>query len=382
MSVINQMLVELERRRASGAERDRIPDHVRALPDDARSSSLPLTGIAAVLTAVALLAVGVWWWMQRPAERVPLPVAAVVAPPAPPQASAQPEEWIARRLTLDISQVPESRSEVPPPIETAAVVTPRETVAPAPASVPAPAPAPVQKPADAAPVAALRTLPSKPPVAERPVVERTTAQPVPAAALPPAEIDKQVREQTPRQRAETEYARGTAALHQGQFAEARSAFENALQIDPRHHSARQALVGVLLDGRRQADAMRVLQEGLQLAPSQHGFAMTLARLQLDGGDLDAGVETLARSLEYPGASPDYAAFYAGLLQRQQKHAEAVAQFERALRQRGGVGVWLLGLGVSLEALGRSAEAQEAYRRAKASGNLSAELQAFADQRLR
>lgn len=379
MSVINQMLVELERRRASGAERDRIPDHVRALPDDTRVRSLLLTGIAAVLTATALFAVGVWWWMQRPAEPAPSPVAAVVAPPTPPQAETRPEEWIARRLTLDISQVPESRSEVPPPIETAAVVAPRDSVAPVPARAPAP---PVQKPADAAPVAALRTLPSKPPVAERPVAERTTAPPVPAATLPPAEIDKQVREQTPRQRAETEYARGTAALHQGQFAEARSAFENALQIDPRHHPARQALVGVLLDGRRQADAMRVLQEGLQLAPSQHGFAMTLARLQLDGGDLDVGVETLARSLEYPGASPDYAAFYAGLLQRQQKHVEAVTQFERALRQRGGVGVWLLGLGVSLEALGRNAEAQEAYRRAKASGNLSAELQAFADQRLR
>ena len=374
MSVINQMLVELERRRASGAERNRIPDHVRALPDDTRLRSLPLSGFAAVLAAVALLAVGVWWWMQRPAEPVASPVAAVVAPPVPPQAETRPEEWVARRLTLDISQVPESASEVPPPIETAAVVAPRVT--------PAPAPAPVQKPADTAPVAALRPQPSKPPVAERPVVENTTAQPAPPAALLPVEIDKQVREQTPRQRAETEYARGTAALHQGQFAEARNAFENALQIDPRHHSARQALVGVLLDGRRQADAMRVLQEGLQLAPSQHGFAMTLARLQLDGGDLDAGVETLARSLEYPGASPDYAAFYAGLLQRQQKHAEAVAQFERALRQRGGVGVWLLGLGVSLEALGRSAEAQEAYRRAKASGNLSAELQAFAEQRLR
>lgn len=370
MSVINQMLVELERRRASGVERDRIPDHVRALPDDARLNSLPLTGIAAVLAAVALLAAGVWWWwMQRPAERVPSPVAAVVAPPAPPQAAAQPEEWIARRLTLDISQVPESAPEVTPPVETAAVIAQRGPAAPA----------PVQKPVEAAPAVVSRP-PAKPPVVERPVVEKTAARP--AAAPSPVEIDKQVREPTPRQRAETEYARGTTALHQGQFAEARSAFENALQIDPRHHSARQALVGVLLDGRRQADAIRVLQEGLQLAPSQHGFAMTLARLQLDGGDLDAGVGTLARSLEYPGASPDYVAFYAGLLQRQQKHAEAVAQFERALRQRGGVGVWLLGLGVSLEALGRNAEAQEAYRRARASGNLSAELQAFAEQRLR
>ena len=38
--------------------------------------------------------------------------------------------------------------------------------------------------------------------------------------------------------------------------------------------------------------------------------------------------------------------------------------------------------MSLDALGRGAEAQEAFRRAKASGNLSADLQAYVDQRLR
>lgn len=371
MSVINQMLVELERRRASGAERNRIPDHVRALPEASPARALPLAGIAAGLAVLAALAAGTWWWMQRPAEPVPPPVAAVVPPPAAAEAKPRPDEWIARRLTLDLSPLPESTPEVPPPVPTAAVVAPRSAAAPAPKPVAEAAPAPAAAP---------RPI-TKPPASERPVVEKAATPPAPVAA-PPAEIDKQLREPTPRQRADAEFARGSAALHQGQFAEARSAFENALQLDPGHHAARQALVGVLLDGRRHADAIRVLQEGLQLAPAQHGFAMTLARLQLDGGDLDAGARTLARSLEYPGASPDYVAFYAGLLQRQQKHAEAVAQFERALRQRSGVGVWLLGLGVSLEALGRSAEAQEAYRRAKASGNLSTELQAFAEQRLR
>ena len=34
MSVINQMLLDLDRRRASGEERNRIPDHVRALPGE------------------------------------------------------------------------------------------------------------------------------------------------------------------------------------------------------------------------------------------------------------------------------------------------------------------------------------------------------------
>lgn len=369
MSVINQMLVELERRRASGTERNRIPDHVRALPGDGQSRRLSLSAIAAVLAGVALLAAGAWWWLQQGSALLqPAPVAAGPALQEPP---LRQDEWIARRLTLDLSREPEVSAETPP-IATAAIVTPR-AAGPAQAEAEPPATRPPQKPS----------------VAERVAAERTTQQEakVPlretrAVHQPPAEIEKQVREPTPRQRADAEYARGTAALHQGQFAEARGAFEAALQIDATHHAARQALVGVLLDGRRHADAARVLQEGLQLSPGQHGFAMTLARLQVEAGELDAGAQTLARSLDYPGASPDHIAFHAGLLQRQQKHAEAVAQFQQALSRRGSVGVWLLGLGVSLEALGRTADAQEAYRRAKASGNLSADLQAFAEQRLR
>ena len=360
MSVINQMLVDLERRRASGEERNRIPDHVRVLPDDTQAvRRRPIWIIAAVLGA-ALIAAGAWWWLAgRLTATLPPGSPATVAVPVPEPASP-PEprtEFIARRLTLDLAQPPEPvnpapERDTPLPITTAAVIA-RPTPLPQPEIV-------ADKPRTPAPVV------------------KKTAEP-PSA---PVEIDKQVRQPTPRQRADAEYSKGAVALHRGQAAEARAAFEAALQIDPMHHGSRQALVGVLLDARQPALALRLLQEGLQLAPAQHGFAMTLARLQMDNGELDAGVQTLARSLEYPGVSPDYIAFYAGLLQRQQKHAEAAVQFQRALGQRGNVGVWLLGLGVSLEALGRGAEAQEAYRLAKASGNLSADLQSFADQKLR
>lgn len=363
MSVINQMLVDLERRRASGEERNRIPDHVRALPDEphvARGRVLP---IAAAVAVVMLISAGAWWWQsgRTPALTVPVSAPAAVATATVPVSEPEPRdtELIARRLTLDLASVPET--PVPaaaPALDTAAVIKPRT----------APAAPQVEVPVE------------RPRVAPAPVVKKN---PEAAAAAPaPVEIDKQVRKPTPRQRAEAEYARGAAALHQGQAAEARGAFEAALQIDPAYHGARQALVGTLLEARQSSEAMRVLQEGLQLAPAQQGFAMTLARLQLDNGELDTAAQTLARSLDYPDVSPDYIAFYASLLQRQQKHAEAVTQFQRALGRRRNAGVWLLGLGVSLEALGRGPEAQEAYRLAKSSGNLSADLQAFADQKLR
>lgn len=375
MSVINQMLVDLERRRASGEERNRIPDHVRALPDEphaVRGLGLPVVGAVA---GVVLLAVGTWWWLtgrpQAVSEPAFAPVAAAIVPVPAPGPEPRDTEFIARRLTLDLAYVPESvtaslvTGDAELPLETASVIKPRNT---------SPAPQ-VVVPQIEIPVATPRAAPV-------PVVKKT---PEPAAASPasaPVEIDKQVRKPTPRQRAEAEYAKGATALHQGRADEARAAFEAALQMDPAHHGARQALVGTLLDARQPASAIRVLQEGLQLAPEQQGFAMTLARLQLDNGELDTAAKTLARSLDYPDVSPDYIAFYASLLQRQQKHAEAVVQFQRALGRRRNVGVWLLGLGVSFEALGRGPEAQEAYRLAKSSGNLSAELQTFADQKLR
>jgi len=367
MSVINQMLMDLERRRASSAERNRIPAHVRALPGKTPEVSSRMPIVAAAVAVVIALAVGGWWIAQRNRGDVQpvqpaLPAAKAAVPKAPVESESV--EMIAQRMSFELSNMPElplQPASVPSPgVSTAAVVGREERVVVAERAAP-PAPAP----------AAQRSAPAK--------VAAAAGKP---ESNPRVEISKQVRELTPRQRADAEYARGVAALHQGRSGDARAAFEATLVIMPAHHAARQALVGTMLDVRQFADAAKVLQEGLNLAPAQYGFAMALARLQIEQGDLDAAVQTLARSVDHAAGSAEYAAFYAGLLQRQQKHVEAVEMFERALRQRGNSGVWLLGLGLSLEALGRGPEAQEAYRRAKSAGNLPGDLAAFVDQRLR
>ncbi|MBY0265806.1 MAG: tetratricopeptide repeat protein [Burkholderiales bacterium] len=374
MSVINQMLIDLERRRASGEERNRIPDHVRALPGaplpavDWRAPPL----LAAVALGVLLLATGAAWWWRDALPWWPsgLKQTLVTLPPADESGN------ITRRMSLELAQLPADTAGEGLSAQSIIVTQPPEWAEPR-GGVPKAA-AVEPAPASAMVATATVTASAKPPV-EAPSAKAEKSQ---ASMTAPAQINRREREQTPRQRAESEYARGAAALHQGRHAEARAAFEEALQIEPALHSARQALVGLMVDARQPAEAVRLLQDGLQLAPSQPGFAMMLARLQVERGELDAGVQTLARSLEYAASNADYAAFYAGLLQRQQRHAQAVEMFDRALRLRPGNGVWLLGMGLSLEALGRGNEAQEAFRRARASGNLPADLQNYADQRIR
>lgn len=380
MSVINQMLVDLERRRASTEERNRIPSHVRALPGD----PVPVgnkTPIIAVAIGIVALAAGGWWWFAgkpvymaapsvpvAPVTTTPATTPSAAPSPAVPAADQGAVEMIARRMSMDLAHVPETIAMESEKNASVGVATAKVISRPVSDS------APVAAPMKSRPI----TVADEPPAAaKKPIV--VAEKP----AVPPSvEIDKRVRDPTLRQRADAEYSRGVTALHQGRSSDARVAFEAALQIDPSLHSARQALVGVLLDTRQQAEAIRKLQDGLKLAPAQYGFAMALARIQVEIGELDPAAQTLSRSLEFAATNADYIAFYAGLLQRQQKHAEAVEQFQRALRLRSNAGVWLLGLGVSLDAVGRRDEALEAYRRAQATGNLSPELQAFADQRLR
>jgi tetratricopeptide (TPR) repeat protein len=75
------------------------------------------------------------------------------------------------------------------------------------------------------------------------------------------------------------------------------------------------------------------------------------------------------------------ALLAGALQRQQRHREAAEQYQAALRAQPGNGVWWMGLGISLQAGQRNAEALDAFQKAKAAGTLGPELQAFVERRL-
>lgn len=171
-------------------------------------------------------------------------------------------------------------------------------------------------------------------------------------------------------------------MQQGRIADAISGYETALQLDAGHQAARQALVALLLEAKRGADAERVLQEGLKYRPEQTGFAMLLARIQVERGAVEPAVATLERSLQHADNQADYQAFFAALLQRQGRHKEAVSHYQQALQLAPDNGVWLMGYGISLQGLQRNADARDAFRRALDSQTLSPDLQKFVQQKLK
>jgi MSHA biogenesis protein MshN len=367
MSVINKMLQDLDARQNG----KRAAADLYTKPAAQGAQRVPARVVAVAAVGVAALAFGgafAWrYWQHRTQQPASGPVptqAKVVIMPAPPKVAS-------------IAPAPQAATT-----ETPAAVTPPADTAAAP-----PAEQAKQLPAEAiGPVGHKRANSGGPHDTVTTHVAAHKDQPRPAAeseAKPKADLTAkasgQGKEETPLQRAEAAYRRGLVNVQEGYVSDAISALEQALQANPQHESARQTLIRVLIDNRRPDEAMRELQLALTLDPRQPSMAMLLARLQIERGG--TGIDTLMRTLPFASGNGEYHAFLAGALQRQQRNREAAEQYQTALRALPQNGVWLMGLGISLQADKRDAEALDAFRKAKNSGTLTPELLSFVDGKI-
>ena len=394
MSLINRMLQDLDARQAAPGGRHPLPAEVRPLPPRPPSRRPVVFAGLAVLALAVGLAVAQW-----PLVAPAAPPLAAVAPVAP----AVPEAAIAAVAAPPVPPVqPASTGQSAP---TVAAEKTAEPPAALPAETKRPAATPRAMPPLAAPAEKQSAIAAvKPPDADsesKPTRLRPPATEKPSAASPkapdaappaspsahgkgvkPPAIERAEAAGSPRERAEADYRKAIVALNQGRSDEAVDGLRKALRDDAMHVGARQLLVRLLLEAKRNDDAAQVLQDGLQGQPAQLGWAMTLARLQVDRGDLAGAWQTLDFSLPAAGHSADYQGFAAHVLQRLGRPREAVVHYLNAARLAPGDGRWWLGLGLALEAEGQTGEAREAFLRAKQSGNLSSALSALVEQKLR
>jgi MSHA biogenesis protein MshN len=207
--------------------------------------------------------------------------------------------------------------------------------------------------------------------------DRVTASP-PVVPEAQAKLERSV---TPAQQSDSLYKQAASLLQQGNGIDARPLLRQALDANPSNGNARQLLATLYVESKNLVDAAALLREGTRLNPERSDMWMKLARLELEQGDPAAALAHLEAGL--PAASDDaaYHGFYAALLQRAQRHGDAVSQYVVALRGDPSVPNWLVGLAISLQALGRSTEAADALQRALDSGRLSAPLRAYVEERL-
>jgi MSHA biogenesis protein MshN len=360
MSLINDMLRNIEAKRPDDPARKNLQREIRSLPAAPTGSGRWLKPLA--LVVALLLGVAIWqangpWLLVPDIETAPPPTPAAV-----PASMAAP-------LPPSPAVIVDEKKELGP--ESDLRMAPNLSALPLPAAPVLSVPDPV--------VPATAVASAKPEVASAPA---PMLQVAPAAPIGPVKIEKSPVLATPRDRADAEYRRAENALASGRSAEAVEGLRAALKQDPGYVQVRQLLLRQLLDMRKIEEAMTVLQEGLELQPAQTGWAMSLARLQLEQNDVAAADRTLARSQVYAEASADYAGFQGHLKSRLGTTRAAVTHYQRATRLAPNEGRWWLGLGLAQEVDGRAVEAKESLRRAIATGTLSVELSAVAEQHLR
>ena len=374
MSLINQMLQDLDQRQAGEVQRA-LPNEVRSLPPSRRSSILPWVIAGG---SIALMTAAIYFYLPLAMQSGAAPVAAAVVsppriptdePPATPAAGGGapieapvPAPATAEPMPLRLSDVlsmPQPRqSSVPQESRSAPLAKESPAVAPVPVTVPQAVPAKA-----ASGVAA--SVASKGETRDGPVhIEKTPLQ------------------ATPQERAESEYRRGAALLAQGQLKSGMDALRSCLKVDGTHAAARQLLLKALLEQRSYDEARELLSEAVQLQPGRYQWAMTLARLQIEKGDAAGAWQSLQASMGAGANNADYQGLAGNVLQRLGNGKDAAEHYRAALRLSPNDGRWWIGLGLALESQGNGAEARTAFQTARASGSLTPEMAAFVEQRLR
>jgi len=383
MSLINRMLQDLDRRHASAARKDGLPINVRALPATVQAPRW--AGWVAAAIAFAAAAGGAAWWIQAGAaikSGPDEPRAQNTTQPSShgnsPAANPTPEPVAAVNETLKPQSTRMADTRDPAP----ATSTQAATADPASDLPPQAAQAQGGMPSDAT-REAVQSAPLRRPSAAS--SELVAHEPVKVVSAPQVSdiprVEKQVRLATPRDRAEHEYRRATTAAGQGRNSEAIQHCRAALREDAGYAAARRLLASLLVEDGRGNEAIVLLQEGLEQDSHQPGLATTLARLLAERGDTSGALEVMQRSAPAAAIDAEFRGLHGALLQRVERHADALDEYRAALRLLPSAGAWRIGLGISLEALGRVFEAREAFAQARTAGNLSPELIAYADQKL-
>ena len=384
MSLINDMLRDLEARSSDELKRQNLQNAVRPLP--ASVSTIPWKIGGFVALAILLLAAVWFFWRDgrlAPENSTDLSKQAGYATKqllsAPPAPSSEPVALVLSS-TIEAPEQgallsPPGRAALPPPAPTSSPNHPKKELPAIQASV-------VEK----TELRVTATAPAVPPPTNKTggdAPNTPTFSSLPAEAKAPSgKIEVRKATATPRERADADYRLAQSAFSSGNTQEGLEALRRALQQDADYVPARQQLVQQLLEQRHLEAAASVLSDGLEHQPRQTGWAMALARLQVEKSDLVGAERTLTRYAEFAVANPEYQGFHAHLRYRLGQHAGATALYQNACRLAAGEGRWWFGLGLSLEAEGLGSEAREAFRQSLATGTLNNELSAQAQQRLR
>lgn len=413
MSLINEMLRDLEEQKKKGAPQKQAPLKPKKM------ERIPFIPASWLVAGGGVLLLCLIWWLAgalsdmlfgvepKPGTSLRQEVASTAPAAGVEQIEAQPPEpdqlTSEERAAEPVDAVVTRQQDAPAAPQVAerkadAKLGPSEPAGTQPvvvSSSPEPRPAAakkVVKPRLKAPVA---VKPKKPvqKVVAAPVPRRLHPDDLPGAVLsvqpskpePLQVISRPNRSEatTPYGMAEESYLDGLWALEKGRSRLAVSALQTALQVYPGHLPAREVLVETLAKEGKAGEAMLVLAEGLEIVPDYTAFKKKYASLLVTQGDYDAATKVMLNNgLPSVEADPEAHSLLASLYLKLGEPFLAAQTYRNLLVAWPQTGAFWVGLGSALENQELWDEAMDCYERALETKDLRDDLSRYAKRRLR
>ena len=325
MSLINQMLRDLESRNITGNEPSILPHNIKATQVPA--SKMPLL----VWSVWVIVAMGCAYWTY--------------------QYSKTPSAIVADSIKKIPIPIPVSSYETLLAAPNAVTDTEPKTAQKSPENI-------ITQPVPTVPaVQAMAEVAVSPPIKKMPIV------PKPARVKHPADLLYR--------QAENNVGDSSTV----------DKLEQVLKLDPRHLKARLLLVKALHNQGEISKAADFLDQSLALFPDNLQFINTRAQLFLQQKNPDAALKTLQRINLVNSSNESYLSLLAATYQQLQSFANAAKVYQKLLTVNPEKAENWLGFALAQEKLGNSKLAREAYQQALSKNTLKESIVGYIKQQL-
>lgn len=222
------------------------------------------------------------------------------------------------------------------------------------------------------------------PIAAKPLVDNTPKMTVQKSSIktPPVETTDFSKQASGSQSTGTSLReQALAALRAGQDALGIQLLSQLTQLEPDNIAAHKKLAAVLYSQNQSIRATAVLEDGIRISPQDPDLRLMLARLLTQNNENNRALTVITPSLPLIGKSTEFLGFRAALAEQLNVHNVAHDDYLQLSSEQPNESRWWLGLGISSERIEARQMALEAYQRVVALNQLGAEVQSFAQQRI-
>lgn len=178
-----------------------------------------------------------------------------------------------------------------------------------------------------------------------------------------------------------DYQTAIRAAESGRKQEAIDILARLLKTYPDYQDARVSMAAIILEAGNTFEARKIVEEGLSLEPTYLPLIELKARIYTSEGKISEALLILQSEKPFIEDEPEYHAFMAALLNRQNRYQEALNIYKKLVQINPHESSWWFGLAIAEDKLGQVKDAKLSYLKAAAEGRLNPQAQAYLQNRI-